>query len=118
MFALVRAILWLKNKDPGLAFLLILGIAIALGFFSDYFPRQWALISHVSDTVEDVGWHIGTIIFPNYSARGTVSFYLAAMSPLLADFVVLWSLWYIAVRIFRRMRSSTEENLSSGSGLA
>lgn len=116
-FALVRVVLWLKKKDFGLSFLLTLATFVALGFFSEYFPRQWATISHVSDTVEDVGWRIGTMLLPNYSVRGTESFYLAAMSPILADFVVCWFLWYVAVRIFRGRRSNPEENLSAGSGL-
>jgi hypothetical protein len=104
---LKKAILWLKKKDFGFSFLLTLATAVALGFFSEYFPQQWESLSSISDPVENVG----TMFFSGYAIRGSLSFYLAAFSPLLADFVVFWLLWFIAVRTFRRMRTGREEGL-------
>jgi len=75
---LKKAILWLKKKDFGFSFLLTLATAIALGFFSEYFPRQWESLSSISDPVENVGWHIGTMFFSGYAIRGSLSFYLVS----------------------------------------
>ena len=109
MRPLVRAILWLTQTDFGLSFPLGLaswGVLIAIdmkspqGGFVDI--TIWRLLA----PVYRAGFYVGTILFPAHEARGTslpaVSFGGAA------EILVLMALWFIGIRVVRRMRSEKQ----------
>jgi hypothetical protein len=106
--ALIRVISWLSKRDWGLAFLL----AVA-SFFATVAIRvqPWGehLVAWLTDgPISELGFHVGTLIFPDYNARGSSGFYLAPLCAEVAVFVVMMAFCYLVIRIMKRLRPKGE----------
>jgi hypothetical protein len=109
MRPLVRAILWLMHTDFGLSFLLGLaswGVLMAIDMQSPQGGLVDTAIWRLLAPVYRVGFYVGTILFPAHSARGTS---LPAVSlGAAAEILVLTALWFVGIRVVRRIRSERQ----------
>jgi hypothetical protein len=114
VFALVRAILWLKKTAVGLSFLFALVSSFALLFVHVDYPNRIfidRLVANLLRPADDAGFYLGTIVFPNYTTPGTTGFYLAPLFGMASAFLVWWALWFFCIKLFRRIRPSKPEDI-------
>lgn len=103
----IRLIFWLGKRQAGLALLLALATFVALVAL----PIP-AVESAFEGRAFRAGVYIGTLVFPNYAARGTNGFYLVPLFGAAANFLVLMAFWYAVIMIVQWMRRGTSESQS------
>lgn len=101
---LIRLISWLSKRDWGLAFLLAVAsffatVAIRVQPWGEH-PVAWLTDGPISE----LGFHVGTLIFPDYGVRGSTGFYLAPFCGAAAVFVVIMAFCYLVIRVVKRLR--------------
>ena len=101
--ALTQGVLWLSKRWWGLSFLLafvsfwtIVGIGA---------QQPTGLLNALfGGPVFRLGIQIGAVIFPDYTTRGTNSFYFVPLFGAAMDFLVLMAFWFIVIGACRRLR--------------
>jgi hypothetical protein len=109
MRLLVRAIMWLKQTELGLSFLLALaswGVLVAIDVHSPQGGLVDTAIWRLLGPVYRAGSYVGTILFPDHAAHGT-SLIVVSLGAA-AEILVLMTLWFIGIRVVRRMRGERQ----------
>jgi hypothetical protein len=109
MRLLVRAILWLKQTELGLSFLL--GVASWCVLVAiDMHLQQGGLVDtaiwRVLGPVYRAGCYVGAIVFADSSAHGT-SLKVVSLGAA-TEILVLMALWFVGIRVARRMRAERQ----------
>lgn len=91
--ALIRAILWLWNRDWGRSVLLGFASIGALAALSSAIPMANSIFE---GPVFRAGFYVGTVVMPRETIGGHSLFGLAA------NFLALIGLWFLALRLVHR----------------
>jgi len=105
---LARLILWLKKRDWGLALMLA---------FVSFIAVVWVNVSHPNRLFDalfngplfNAGFYIGTIVFPDYTVRGTTGWYVVPLFGAAADFLMLAVFWFVVLRVWRGFRADNAD---------
>jgi hypothetical protein len=106
--SLVRLVFWLKKTDLGLSFMLAFVSFIAVVWIAASHPGGW-LEALFEGPAYSAGFYVGTIVFPNYTVRGTNGFYWVPVFGAAGDFLAIMAFWFISLRTWRWLRAEKND---------
>ncbi len=112
LLLLIRAVLWLKRRALGLAFLLAIPswfVLVGIWIHSATGGITNRILGTLLTPESRVGHIVGQFIFPDYATRGSTGWYVVPLFGAMGQFVLLMALWYVGIRLVRRLHPYADE---------
>ena len=117
---LIRAVLWLKRRAVGLAFLLAIPswfVLVGIWVHSSTGGTADRVLGGLLSPAYRAGQHVGQIIFPDCAMpRATLA--RCSLFGVMGEFLLLMLLCYIGIRVVRRVQGKEHERISGTSTIS
>jgi len=104
--SLIGVIRWLARRDWGLALLLAVASGALLQAIS-HRVRYFDVL--LVGPVFQSGFHIGTMLFPDYRTQGTYGFYLVPLFGFAANLAIMTAVWFCCILSIRWLKRPAKD---------